>query len=70
MPIKGNFAAQALPPHCLRVVAQRTIQVATLSMHHIVCCVVPVLSQHTVQGRMPSEQLSDRACLNGRSHRL
>ncbi len=28
--VKGNFAAQALPPHRLRVVAQRTVQVATL----------------------------------------
>ena len=40
--VKGNFAAQALPPHCLRVVAQRTVQVATLSVHHIICCVVPI----------------------------
>ncbi len=64
--IKGNFAAQALPAHCLRVVAQRTVQIATLSMHHIVCCVVPAHSAR----HMRFEQLSDSACLSERSHSI
>ncbi len=62
--IKGNLAAQALPPHCLRVVAQRTIQVATLSMHHTVCCVVPTHSARQNAFRTAFRQ----SLRNGRSH--